>query len=173
MTSLKSNWVVVVVSVLLSVVVAGADAAKKVRESLEAFGFAKSGELQLAEDTAKSNFSDNLTRAAWFRLYWADIYAARVQASGEERLVVALNWDPGWRAQVDDQDVPVLRSAPSFLAVEVPPGEHRVTLDYHGPAERGPLSLLAFGGLLALLLRGAFGRRVLAIGRALGYRREP
>ena len=83
MTSLKSNWVVVVVSVLLSVVVAGADAAKKVRESLEAFGFAKSGELQLAEDTAKSNFSDNLTRAAWFRLYWADIYAARVQASAK------------------------------------------------------------------------------------------
>lgn len=104
---------------------------------------------------------------------WGPRYAARVQASGEERLVVALNWDPGWRAQVDDQDVPVLRSAPSFLAVEVPPGEHRVTLDYHGPAERGPLSLLAFGGLLALLLRGAFGRRVLAIGRALGYRREP
>ena len=104
---------------------------------------------------------------------WGPRYAARVQASGEERLVVALNWDPGWRAQVDDQDVPVLRSAPSFLAVEVPPGEHRVTLDYHGPAERGPLSLLAVGGLLALLLRGAFGRRVLAIGRALGYRREP
>lgn len=104
---------------------------------------------------------------------WRAHYAAHVQASGEERLVVALNWDPGWRAQVDDQDVPVLRSAPSFLAVEVPSGEHRVTLAYHGPAERGPLLLLALGGLLALLLRGAFGRRILAIGRALGYRREP
>ncbi len=100
-------------------------------------------------------------------------YAARVRASGDERLVVALNWDPGWRAQVDDREVPVLRSAPSFVAVEVPPGEHLVTLAYHGPAERRPLSLLAVGGLLVLLLRGAFGWRVLAIGRALGYRREP
>lgn len=100
-------------------------------------------------------------------------YAARVWASGEERLVVAMNWDPGWRAQVDDREVPVLRSAPSFLAVEVPAGEHRVTLEYHGPPERGPLALLSAAMLLAVVLRGAFGRRVLAIGRALGYRREP
>jgi uncharacterized membrane protein YfhO len=96
-----------------------------------------------------------------------------VWASGEERLVVAMNWDPGWRAQVDDREVPVLRSAPSFLAVEVPAGEHRVTLEYHGPPERGPLALLSAAMLLAVVLRGAFGRRVLAIGRALGYRREP
>lgn len=100
-------------------------------------------------------------------------YAAHVWASGDERLVVAVNWDPGWRAAIDDRPVPVLASAPSFLAVEVPPGEHRVTLSYHGPPERGPLALLAALGLVTLVSRSAFGRRVLAIGRALGYRREP
>lgn len=94
--SLKSNWAIIVVSVVLSVIVTGADAAKKIRDGLEAFGFAKSEALELAESTAKSNFSDNLARAAWLRLYWADIYASRVQVNAKTQDV-----DAAWTMYID------------------------------------------------------------------------
>jgi hypothetical protein len=83
LASLKNNWAVVVASVVLSLLVTGADAAKKIRDGLEAIGWTKSEAFELAESTAKSNFSDNLARAAWLRLYWADVYARRVEASAK------------------------------------------------------------------------------------------
>jgi hypothetical protein len=54
-------------------------------------------------------------------------------ASGQGLLVAAVTFDRGWRAEVDDARVPVLQTAIGQIAVEVPPGTHRLTLHYRDP----------------------------------------
>lgn len=45
---------------------------------LERLEIIKSPSLRLAENTARSNFSDGLTRLAWRRVYWGRLAAQRV-----------------------------------------------------------------------------------------------
>jgi hypothetical protein len=59
---IKQYSVVVVLSFAVSLIVAGADAAKKIHDALEVFGLAHSEALDLADRTAKSDFSDELVR---------------------------------------------------------------------------------------------------------------
>lgn len=49
-----------------------------------------------------------------------------VQADGPMLLVVNDRWYPGWRAYVDEGEVPVLRANGYFRAVRLPEGEHEV-----------------------------------------------
>ena len=70
--------IVVVGAVLITAIVkfvALAELVKKVTDYLE---FTQSPALRLAENTAKSDFSDRLTRMAWRRLYLARLFAQRV-----------------------------------------------------------------------------------------------
>jgi len=46
--------------------------------TLVRFDFLKSPAMRLAENTARSNFSDNLTRMAWRRMHWGALAAKRV-----------------------------------------------------------------------------------------------
>jgi hypothetical protein len=46
---------------------------------LERLDFIKSPTLRLAENTARSNFSERLTRMAWRRLYWGRLAAQRIK----------------------------------------------------------------------------------------------
>jgi len=83
-------------------------------------------------------------------------YACRVRArGGDERLVLKASWDRGWRARIDDRDVPVLRAGPSFVLVDVPAGEHVVELVYRGPPERRALGLVAALAIILLALSSA------------------
>jgi hypothetical protein len=70
--------IVVVGAVLITAIVkfvALAELVKKVTDYLE---FTQSPALRLAENTAKSEFSDRLTRMAWRRLYLARLFSQRV-----------------------------------------------------------------------------------------------
>lgn len=89
---LRHYSIVVAISFAVSVVVAGADAAKKIHETLQLFGFARLEALELAESTAKSNFSDRLVRAALMRMYWAEVYATRIKNGGRKDDI-----DMAWR----------------------------------------------------------------------------
>ncbi len=53
-------------------------------------------------------------------------------------LILSDAWYPGWEAEIDDQPVDVLHANGMFRAVEVPPGEHKVTFTYRSrPLEIG------------------------------------
>jgi len=81
-------------------------------------------------------------------------------------LVLTDGYDPGWRAELDGQAVPIYVANHAFRAVALPAGEHRVTFIYDPPAFKIGLgiSLLAWVGVAVAAL-GLFlaGRR-----RALG-----
>ena len=70
-------------------------------------------------------------------------------------LVAATTFDPGWRARVDGLTVAVRPTAACQLGVELPPGEHRLELEYRDrqlPAGAA-LSLAALVLGIAALLR--------------------
>ena len=90
----------------------------------------------------------------------------RVSTTASGFLVLTDGYDPGWRAELDNQPVPIYIADHAFRAVALPAGEHRVAFVYDPPAFKIGLgiSLLAWGGVaLAALGLVLAGRR-----RALG-----
>lgn len=84
-----------------------------------------------------------------------------------DTLAVALKmtFHPQWRAWVDGQATTPYMVSPGFLAVDVPPGEHRIDLRY--VAHRAKLPLLALGLVvlaLAAWFRGALDRPAAWVG---------
>jgi uncharacterized membrane protein YfhO len=71
-----------------------------------------------------------------------------VNAPDNGYVILTETYRPGWRAEVDGEERPVLRAQSAFRAVAVPAGQHRVTLTYR------PLSLMIGAGLSFLALVG-------------------
>ena len=82
-------------------------------------------------------------------------------ASTRSLLVLTRSWDPGWVARVDGAPVEVLRAQLAFVAVVVPPGDHRLEIAYRPSSFRAGLWLSAAGllGVLALAVAGPPGAR--------------
>jgi hypothetical protein len=56
---------------------------------------------------------------------------ASVVCDGPCLMVVAQPWAPGWRAAVDGEDVPLVRTNIAGLGAVAPSGRHRVEFSYH------------------------------------------
>jgi uncharacterized membrane protein YfhO len=84
---------------------------------------------------------------------------AVVDAPEAARLVVAISYDPGFRARVDGIGVPVLENALAFVSVPLSAGHHEVELSYRPPLLAVGLGISLLSGLAAILL-GAHARRV-------------
>lgn len=70
-------------------------------------------------------------------------------------LVVADQWYPGWRAQVDENEVDILRANYLFRAIQLPAGEHEVVLRYRPTSFYGGaiVSFLACVGMGLLFVK--------------------
>ncbi len=77
------------------------------------------------------------------------------QADQGAFFVAAMTFDPGWRARVDGSPIPLAPTAACQIGVELPPGEHRLDLEYRDP-------LLPLGAAVSLAS--------LAVGAALLWR---
>jgi hypothetical protein len=80
----------------------------------------------------------------------------RYRAPAGAFLVAATTFDPGWYARVDGSPLTVRSTAACQLGVELPPGEHRLDLQYRDPRvpAGAALSLAALAaGTAALLWR--------------------
>ena len=77
---------------------------------------------------------------------------ARYRAEEGAFLVFATTFDRGWRARVDGKPVPAYPTAACQIGVELPPGEHRLVLEYHdrwvGPGAAVTLASLAAAAAL-------------------------
>ena len=76
----------------------------------------------------------------------------RVRADQPTLLVLADNWYPSWKAQVDGVEAPVLRAYHTLRAVPVPAGEHAVELRYVSGVLQASLvlTLATFASLLCV-----------------------
>ena len=72
-------------------------------------------------------------------------------------LFVADTFADGWRARIDDEEVPIYPGLIAGRAIPVPAGEHRVELTYKTPGLRVGLVLSAIGWLAIIAL--AIGSR--------------
>ncbi|MGI9023770.1 MAG: hypothetical protein ACR2HV_11190 [Acidimicrobiales bacterium] len=82
-----------------------------------------------------------------------------VDAPGGGFLRVSGNWDPGWTATVDGNQVPVLRADAIFRGVVVGPGVHRVEFRFHNRAEDVGRFVAVAGVVVLVGLVAAGGRR--------------
>jgi uncharacterized membrane protein YfhO len=82
-----------------------------------------------------------------------------VRAQGPGLLVVAESWDSGWAARLDDdqRQARVLRADDVQMGLVLPPGIHRVVLEY---TPRGFMAGLALAALAVLWLALGWRRRL-------------
>jgi hypothetical protein len=80
-----------------------------------------------------------------------------VRAQGPGLLVLADAWDPGWRADLDGREVPVLRVNYVQMGLVLGAGTHQVSLRFV-PRGLAPGLALAAAGALGLALLGIRGR---------------
>jgi hypothetical protein len=89
--------------------------------------------------------------------------AMEVTARGPGPSFIAVNqsWDEGWRLTVGGAPAPLLRTDISLSGFVLPPGRHRVLLEYRDPWLQAGLvvSLLAALACLALVVGGRLRRR--------------
>lgn len=76
-------------------------------------------------------------------------------------LVLAENWHPDWRAEVDGRPTPVLRAFHTLRAVRLEPGQHEIVFRYRSPSWRlgSTISLVAAAIVIVVLLLSLSPRR--------------
>lgn len=82
-----------------------------------------------------------------------------VDASARGFLVLADQYFPGWRAQVNGTEMPIMRANYLFRAVEVPAGKSRVELRYLPPSLLAGVAISAATAMVLLLLAVVSYRR--------------
>jgi hypothetical protein len=81
-----------------------------------------------------------------------------VEARGPSLVAINQTWDPGWRAHLDDREVPLLHADVALSAVVVPPGVHRLSLAYRDRWIDAGAAVSALAALACLALVIAGGR---------------
>jgi hypothetical protein len=81
-----------------------------------------------------------------------DEVVLRTRAATASVLVLADMAAPGWSAQVDGRDVPLLTADLVLRAVAVPAGEHTVTFRYRDASVRAGLTITVIGAILTVAL---------------------
>jgi hypothetical protein len=79
-----------------------------------------------------------------------DDFDVTLRADRPCHAVLKMTFHPGWQALVDGQPAPTVHVLPSYVAVAVPPGEHRVEFRWR-PGPLKPVLLI-----LGVVVLGAF-----------------
>jgi hypothetical protein len=81
----------------------------------------------------------------------------KVEASAPAYLLLTDTWYPGWRATVDENEVPIYRANLSFRALAVPAGHHQIVFRYQPESLRGGIQITVLSLVLVawLAIRGS------------------
>jgi hypothetical protein len=95
---------------------------------------------------------------------------ARLEITAECRdasvLAFKTTFHPNWRVTVDGADAATFMVSPSYLAVELPAGRHRVVAEYRSPPLRAALVIAGLAALVALVAAGGRLREAPFVGEA-------
>jgi hypothetical protein len=104
-------------------------------------------------DAPPGRWADNGAARVTMLSYRAQAMEVDVEALAQTLVATSLTGWPGWRAELDGEQLPAIRYNHAFLAFRVPPGRHRLSLRYASDAFRsGALVSLASLALAALIL---------------------
>lgn len=70
-------------------------------------------------------------------------------------LVISEIWHPGWRAQLDGKEAPLYRTNLALLGLAVPPGAHRLVLEFRPLMWKEGITI-SIASVLALIFLGAW-----------------
>ncbi|MFN0072229.1 MAG: oligosaccharide flippase family protein [Chloroflexota bacterium] len=104
-------------------------------------------EVEQAITSAPSVVPARASSPAEITNYEAQEVRLRARAEADGFLVIMDAYMPGWVAQVDGIETTVLRANRAFRAVQLPPGEHDIVLQYRPLSFRLGLILSGLGGL--------------------------
>jgi hypothetical protein len=113
-------------------------------DAVTAPGFAPRSEAVVAGDAPPRDAPPGTVRVLRFA---AESIEAEVDSPAGGVLVLRRAWLPIWRAEVDGAPAPVRIANLTRLAVEIPPGEHRVRLNVSRTPLRWALAGAALGAL--------------------------
>jgi hypothetical protein len=105
--------------------------------------------VESAGDSAARSSASAFTSNVRLEHIGADRVRLEASLSAPGFVVLADAWTPGWAAQVDGREAPVLRANVAFRAVPVPAGRHSVVLRYRAP---GLIPGLVLSGLTVFAL---------------------
>jgi len=87
-------------------------------------------------------------------------FAAKVAVERESMLLLKATYHPNWRATVNGVKTDTVMLMPSFVGIQLSPGEHEVRIEYR---PRGLRVILLSLGLLSLLLIWIVEKRGIAL----------
>jgi hypothetical protein len=101
--------------------------------------------------------SDHSVRVTAFHPERIDLEA---QTTEPAILSLAMVNYPGWKAFINNQQVPIIRAYSTLSAIAIPAGEHQITIQYDPNSYRigAVLSLLTWGGICILGIHWLFSR---------------
>lgn len=80
----------------------------------------------------------------------SEVVQAAVPGQGGELVFARLDW-PGYKATIDGREVPVRTRDAGLVAIDLPPGEHRVELTFSSPGlQVGALIMAAAAGIVSI-----------------------
>lgn len=83
-------------------------------------------------DSPQSIISMPIRLGEWANIisYTANFMEIRAVAVNPRFLVIYTSYDPGWKASIDNESVPVMRADGTFMGIIVPAGSHTIRLYY-------------------------------------------
>jgi hypothetical protein len=99
----KSSTIALLAGVAGALLANATDLTDKLLKVTDRFGWTRSEGVLLAQDSAKSKFSEDLIRAAWRRLFYADLYTRRVVDATSVSLVsheIVTDIEEAWKLYI-------------------------------------------------------------------------
>ena len=124
--SLKSSWPFIVITLLVAFFAGLETVAKGLERTLVLLHLKEETALELAHDTARSQFSDALTRLQWRRFYWTQRYVSALafELPGHDQAEI-------WKSYLTTVEEWTTNSMVNILGLE----------SYYGPTKRNDFEL--------------------------------
>ncbi|MEG2351673.1 MAG: YfhO family protein, partial [Bacilli bacterium] len=105
------------------------------------------------DDLAFNRFYDYLSKGQMnIKKYRDNMFEGSITANKNQLAFTSITYDDGWKVFIDKQLVNTYKIADSFLAFDVPPGNHEVKIIYYPKGMKTGLIISLFSMLLIIII---------------------